>query len=373
MSEPTSETGWTPPVLLDAAAGWSWRLLAIALGAAALFAAMSLLGVVVVPMVLGLFLTAVLSPLHTALRARRCKPALAAAICLLVLAGGLGLVAWLFVSALIEPWTEISARLSHGLDVLEAKIGDAGGQQSSDAASSVRSSGGGGVSALLNGALTVVSGVTMLVSTILLSLFVTFFYVKDGPLLWGAVIRQGGDRAANLDRIGHVMWDKLRGFVKGTAMVATVDAVGIGLGAWFLGVPSPGAIFALTFVFAFIPYFGAMIGGFVACVLAVSSGGLDLGVAMLIVILLVQQLEGNVLQPLLVGNAVDLHPLVIALGAIAGGAVAGVLGMFLAIPVIAAGSAAVKEVRVIRAEAAAAADGTGLKPDDPGPAVAPAQ
>lgn len=169
------------------------------------------------------------------------------------------------------------------------------------------------------------------------------------------------------------MWDKLRGFVKGTAMVAAVDAIGIGLGAWILGVPSPGAIFALTFVFAFIPYFGAMIGGFVACVLAVSAGGLDLGLAMLVVILLVQQLEGNVLQPVLVGNAVELHPLAIALGAIAGGAVAGVLGMFLAVPVIAAGTAAVQELRIIRAEAAGGPNASIAEGDDPGPATATVQ
>lgn len=154
MSEQPSDVRWTAPMPLEAAAGWSWRLIAIALAVGVLFAGMSVLSVVVVPMVLAMFLTAVLAPLNAKLLEQKCKPALAAAICLLVLASGLGLVIWLFVSALVQPWEEISSQLS------------------------------------------VVSGVTLLASTILLSLFVTFFYVKDGPLLWGAIVRQGGEGTA---------------------------------------------------------------------------------------------------------------------------------------------------------------------------------
>ncbi len=134
-------------------------------------------------------------------------------------------------------------------------------------------------------------------------------------------------------------------------MVAALDAIGISLGAWVLGVPSPGAILALTFVLAFIPYFGAMAAGLLACVLAVAEGRIDLGLTMLAVIVVVQQVEGNVLQPVLVGNAVNLHPMVVALGVIAGGALAGILGMFVAIPLIAAATAAVDEVRRVGAGA----------------------
>ena len=101
----------------------------------------------------------------------------------------------------------------------------------------------------------------------------------------------------------------------------------------------------ITFFGAFIPYIGALVAGFVAVMLAVADGGIGKGVAMLSVVILVQLIEGNVLQPWIQGRAVKLHPLVVALSVAAGGALAGFLGVFLAVPVTAAGFVALSELR----------------------------
>ncbi len=119
----------------------------------------------------------------------------------------------------------------------------------------------------------------------------------------------------------------------------------IALGALALGVPEVGAILVITFFGAYIPYIGAMIAGFVAVMLAVADGGISKGVIMLTIVLLVQLIEGNILQPWIQGRAVKLHPLVVALAVTAGGALAGFLGVFLAVPVAAAGVVALSELR----------------------------
>ena len=184
-----------------------------------------------------------------------------------------------------------------------------------------------------------------MVSTLLLSMLVLFFYLKDGTEMWRAVTSLGGARAELLDRIGRRMWYAVRAFLIGTATVAFVDAVGIGLGAWIIGVPSALSIAVITYFLAFVPYFGAILAGGIACLVALGDGGLGPAIAMLVVVLVVQQLESNLLQPVLVGRSTRLHPLVVALGVIAGGSIAGVVGMFLAVPVIAASVAAIDELR----------------------------
>jgi predicted PurR-regulated permease PerM len=131
------------------------------------------------------------------------------------------------------------------------------------------------------------------------------------------------------------VWHVLTGFMLGQTMIAALDASCIALGALLLGVPEVGAIFTLTFIAAYIPFIGAFVAGAMACLLAVSEGGIDLGIAMLVVVLVVQQVESNVFQPWIQGRSVRVHPLVVALAVVLGGAIAGFLGVFLAVPVAA--------------------------------------
>jgi predicted PurR-regulated permease PerM len=128
------------------------------------------------------------------------------------------------------------------------------------------------VGLLVRGALVILSFAFSLVSTLLLSMLVLFFYLKGGTGMWQPVTSVAGPRAQLIDCIGRKMWVAVRAFLIGTATVALVDAVGIGLGAWIIGVPSVLSIAVITFYMAFIPYFGAIFAGGIACVLWATAG-----------------------------------------------------------------------------------------------------
>jgi len=336
---------WTPPAWFAVSSGVAWRFLVVVAAAAVFIAAAVALGVIVLPMIFAFFFASVLAPLYDTLRRHRWRPALASLCCLLIVAVTIGLLVYMALKALVGPWDEIGAKLTAGADTLQQKFDDLFKSGASSTPTIIRNDVGGLVHVMVNGALSLVSAVTSIASTLLLSLLVLFFYLKDGPRMWNAVASLGGSRSDLIIRIGQRMWTAVRSFMVGTACVAVVDAIGIGLGALILGVPSVLSIALITFFLAFIPYFGAIFGGVIACLIAVADGGLDKGIAMALVVLVVQQLESNILQPFLVGRQTRLHPLVVALGVIAGGAIAGVLGMFLAIPMIAAAVAGIDEIR----------------------------
>jgi len=323
----------------------AWRFLVVVAAVALFVAGAVALGVIVLPLIFGFFLASVLAPLNERLRQHNWRPGLAAFVCLLIVAVTVGLFVYLALKALIGPWQDVQAKLSAGSDTLQQKFDSLFKSGASSTPTIIRRDTGGAVHLMLNGAFHVVSIVMSIASTLLLALLVLFFYLKDGTTMWRSVASLGGHRADLVDRIGRRMWVAVHSFILGTAAVAAVDAIGIGLGALVLGVPSVLTIATITFFLAFIPYFGAIFGGVIACLIAVADGGLEKGIAMAVVVLLVQQLESNLLQPFLVGRSTKLHPLVVALGVIAGGAIAGVLGMFLAIPLIAAGVAGIDELR----------------------------
>jgi putative heme transporter len=341
------------PYWLDRTSAVSWRLLVIVGAGAAVLYALSAVRVVVVPLIIGLFLAAIAQPLYLVLRRIKFPPALASAVCLLAALGLLGFLVVLTIGALVDPWSKISQQILSGIDVLASELEDRFDLQLADMLERIRSAIGSTISFLANGAIGAVTLVVSLVSTFVLSLVVLFFYLKDGPMMWKAVSGVTGHHQPMVDRVGRAAWGKLQAFARGTALVALVDSMGIALGALLLGVPSVAAIGVLTFVLGFIPFFGATFAGIVAVLIALADGGLGRGIAMAAIVLAVQQLESNLLQPVLVGRAVKLHPLVVGLGVVAGGAVAGLLGMFFAIPVIASVKAAAIEVRAMRAEAAA--------------------
>ena len=336
---------WRPPPWFAISSSVSWRFLVVVAAVGVFVAATVALGVIVLPMIFGFFFASVLSPVYDKLRAHRWRPALASFTCLLIVALTVGLLVYLALKAIVGPWSELSTKISTGADTLQQKFEARFGSGAANTPTIIRNDVGGFARLMLNGALSLLSVVTSIASTLLVSLLVLFFYLKDGDKMWRAIASLGGSRAALVDRIGLRMWIAVRSFIVGTACVAVVDAVGIGLGALVLGVPSVLSIAMITFFLAFIPYFGAIFGGVIACLIAVADGGLQKGIAMAIVVLIVQQLESNLLQPVLVGRHTKLHPLVVALSVIAGGAIAGVLGMFLAIPLIAAAVAGIDELR----------------------------
>src|SRR5262249_38168219 len=161
---------------------------------------------------------------------------------------------------------------------------------------------------------------------------VAFFFIKDGAAMWRWTVQLTAGSGPLVDRIGRRVWRTVSGYILGQTAIAAIDASLIALAALVLGVPHAGAVAMLTFLGAYVPYIGALLAGAFAVLLAVADGGVPRGVAMLVAVIAVQAFEGNVLQPWIQGRAVRLHPLVVALSVVAGGALAGFLGIFLAVP-----------------------------------------
>jgi predicted PurR-regulated permease PerM len=163
--------------------------------------------------------------------------------------------------------------------------------------------------------------------------------------MWRWILGRMGESAELTDRVGRRAWGALTGFIIGQTAIAAADASMITVGALILGVPNTGAVFMLTFIGAYIPFIGAFLSGLLAVLLALGDCGLQGGIIMLAIVVAVQVVEGNVLQPWIQGKAVSLHPLVIALAVAAGGALAGFLGVFLSVPITAAGFVMLSELR----------------------------
>lgn len=291
---------------------------------------------VAVPLVLALFPAALLSPLSDRLR-RRVPPAAAAGIVLVgfvgVLAGVLALLGWLIadevpavVDALEEAYVDVEAFLSDRFDVTIPAVDDALERAEEWARGSELGEAG---RTLAFTTLEVLSG-------FLLALVALFFYLKDR----GRIFRFFVELAPSTWRddvsvVGHRMWDTLGGYFRGQLVVAAVDAFFIGLGLVLLGVPLALPLALLVFFGGLFPIVGAFTAGALAVLVALADSGLGTALAVLALNVVVQQVEGNLLEPLVVGRATKLHPLAVLASLAAGGVTLGILGAFLAVPVTA--------------------------------------
>ncbi|GAA4421976.1 hypothetical protein GCM10023169_15690 [Georgenia halophila] len=189
---------------------------------------------------------------------------------------------------------------------------------------------------LVSGVMGATSSVASVVTGAILMVFSLFFFLKDGRKIWHWFVRLVPVGARDkVNEAGIRGWTTLGGYTRTQILVAFVDAVGIATGAAILGVPLAIPIGILVFLFSFIPIIGAVLSGIVAVAVALVDQGLVTALIMLGIVLLVQQLEGNVLQPWLQGNALALHPLAIVLAVTAGTGIAGLLGALFAVPVVA--------------------------------------
>lgn len=189
---------------------------------------------------------------------------------------------------------------------------------------------------IANGVFTGVSAVGSLVVTVVMVLVLTFFFIKDGPRFLPMVRRVAGRNAGrHLTEVLTRSWNTLGGYIRTQAIVSFVDAALIGLALVILGVPLAWALAVITFIAGFIPIVGAFTAGALAVLIALVANGLTTAIIVLVVIIAVQQLEGNVLQPILQSRAMNLHPVVVLLGVAAGGTLFGIIGAFLAVPVLA--------------------------------------
>ncbi|MEV5435654.1 AI-2E family transporter [Streptomyces sp. NPDC052682] len=295
---------------------------------------------VVWPLVIGLLLTTLTWPPTRFLRRRGWRPALAAsAVTVAFLLVGLGVVALIAV-----PVASQSGELTDGvIDGIQKvrewaagpplNIGDAQINKAFDSAVSRAQDGlGSAVGAVVTGVSTVVNGLV----TAVLALFLMFFFLKDGPRFLPWLARQlPGRLATDVPAVAARGWETLGAFVRSQAAVGLLDAVLIGLGLWILGVPLVLPLAVLTFVSAFVPIVGALFAGFVAVLIALVSNGLTDALIVLAIIVVVQQLEGNVFQPMIQSRGLGLHAAVVLLAVTLGGSLAGIVGSLLAVPVAA--------------------------------------
>ncbi len=183
------------------------------------------------------------------------------------------------------------------------------------------------------------------VSGLLLALVLTFFFLRDGgQLARRAFARLSDEKRAVFEPALERVWTTLRGWIRGAALIALADALGIGIGLALLGVPLALPLALLTFIAAFIPVLGATAAGAVAVLVAWATGGTTDALIALAIVVGVQQLEGNVLEPIVMGRLVPLHPATILVAVAAGAILAGVPGAFAAVPLTAAAAAFVREV-----------------------------
>lgn len=329
------------PWSVQVAAAWSWRLLLIALGLAAVVLMLSVGKVLWVPVVVALLLTVLLSPVVDLLVGRlRLPRGLAAALTTIgLLAFVVGL---LFVAGrqIAQGFADLWEQASVGLESLAASLADGplGLEQAQIDAylDQGREQLSANSQTLVSGVLSATTTIGQVVAGAVVALFCLLFFLKDGTLIWTWLLRllPEGARlpAYEASRRGTVT---LQSYARAQILVAFVDAVGIGLGAFFLGLPLALPLGVLVFLASFIPFVGAIATGAIAVLVALVDQGPGKALIMLLIVLAVQQLEGNVLQPLLLGHAVSLHPVAVILAVTAGSLAAGIVGALLAVPVAA--------------------------------------
>jgi putative heme transporter len=188
---------------------------------------------------------------------------------------------------------------------------------------------------LLDAAAGAFTAVEVLAAT-LLALFLTFFLLKDGPAMWAWTLAQlpARSRPATAEA-GAAAWDVLTRYVRGTLIVAAIDAIGIGVALAIIGVPLALPLALLVFVGGLVPYIGATVSGSVAVLVALAANGTVDALLALAAVIVVQQVEGNLLEPFIVGHQVRLHPVVVVLVVFAGTLLYGIVGAVLAVPVTA--------------------------------------
>ncbi len=296
---------------------------------------------VIWPVVVALLLTTLTWPVARFLRYRlNWKPAIAASVVTVLFLALMAGIVIVIVVPVSSQSGELADKVVDGIQSLREwasgpplNFGDDDITGAFDAAvSRIQSSAGSIVNVTLSGVSTVVNGVV----TTVLALFLMFFFLKDGPRFLPWLSRQlPGRLAEDVPAVASRGWDTLGSFVRSQAFVGLLDAVFIGLGLWIVGVPLVLPLAVLTFITAFIPIVGALFAGFVAVLIALVTKGWVSALIVLGIIILVQQLEGNVFQPMVQSRGLGLHAAVVLLAVTLGGGLAGIIGSLLAVPVAA--------------------------------------
>ena len=346
----TAANGWARPAgggpaqvpgWLQLTAGWAWRLLVVGVVIYLAFRLASALRIVVLPFIAALLTTALLQPLTRRLR-QAGLPALAATWCtLLVAVAVLGGAAALAATQTSADYQTLARELGNTVHDLQGWLAgppfhfrQSGLEQLSNR-----------ILAFLNRHQSAVAGTVLsggrifleILAGLILMLFVTFFLLKDGDRIWawltGFLSADARQRALGA---GSAAWQALTYYVRGTIAVAAIHAVVIGITLWVLGVPLLAPLVILVFLAAFIPLVGILVAGALAVAVTLGTKGWLAALVLVAIFILENQLESHLLQPLVVGRMVRLHPLAIILVLAVGAAIAGIAGAIVAVPITAA-------------------------------------
>lgn len=337
------------PYGLRIAAAWAWRLIVIGIVTWALLRVIGNIQIVVVPLLIALLLSALLAPAVGRLRRGRLPRSLATA---LVLVGGLAAVVGtltLVVNEFINGAPELSNKASDGVRQIQQWLKTGPLHLSDRQLDRYIDQGQAWVDqnteALTSGALSTASTLFEVLTGALLVLFATFFFLRDGRRIWRFLVGLLPLAARwRVDDAGTAAWATLGAYVRATVLVAFIDAVGIGIFLIIFDVPFAFPLAALVFLGAFIPIVGAALSGAVAVLVALVDSGWVTALIILGAVVGVQQLEGHVLQPMIMGRAVALHPLAVIVGIAAGAVLAGIVGALVAVPLIAVLNTAVRRL-----------------------------
>ncbi|MBW5485457.1 AI-2E family transporter [Streptomyces bambusae] len=332
------------------AAEVGWRFLVLAASVWVLMRVISSVRLVVLAFVVALLVTALLQPTVARLHRSGLSRGLATvgtAVCGFVV---LGLAGWFVVWQVLDNLPHLSGRLQEGIAELKQWLLDSPfhvtEQQINDIAEQLSDAIGTSSSKITS---TGLQGVTVLLEVItglLLVMFSTLFLLYDGRRIWRwtLLLVPAAARPAVADA-GPRAWRTLTAYVRGTVVVALIDAVFIGVGIYFLGVPLAVPIAVVIFLASFVPLVGAVASGVLAVVVALVTQGVFTAFMTLLVVLAVQQIEGHVLQPFILGRAVRVHPLAVVLAVATGGLVAGIGGAVVAVPLVAVANTVIGSLR----------------------------
>lgn len=317
---------------------WSWRLVAAGLVGWALLGLLDRLRVVVFPVVVAGILTVPLATVADGLRRRGVPPAASAALVLAgFLAAGAG-AAMLIVPPVAREFDDLGPAVEEAYEDLEAwLVDDAPVEISRERLDELEEQGEDAIRSALSGSggLVVRSAVLVveIVAGLVLSLVLTFFMVKDGPRFQAFALGfVPEDRQQLVRRMAARAWTTLGGYLRGSALLGTLEAAVIGITLVLLGADLVVPVMVVTFLAAFVPFLGAIVAGILAVAVALATVGPGAAGLVAVVALVVQQLDNDLLAPYVFGKALRLHPVVILLAVAAGGALAGLAGAFLAVP-----------------------------------------
>jgi len=324
---------------LQRAAAYAWRLLVVGAVLVALLWLVGQLLVVVIPVVVALLLTRALLRPAEWMKARGLPSSVAAALSMVLLLGLLAAVLFGVGASIANEFDQLGPTVSEGVDDIETwLVEDSPFDIDAERIEELRTQAGDRLSEVLSSGGAVESTAVLaveFVAGILLALIVTFFLIKDHDTIVAVAVRPFADtRRHYLLQLGRRAWSTLGGYLRGVALLGVVEAVIIGATVWIVGGSLVAAVMVLTMLAAFVPIVGAIVAGVVAVLATLVTASPTAAIIVAVVAVVVQQLDNDVLAPVIYGRSLQLHPLVILLGIAAGSALFGIVGALLAVPVI---------------------------------------